>query len=527
MDNAVKSTKDVMKTLGSFVTCTIFSFFYFIIISRLLTPIELSVVAIWFMFNGMSIMLTGLGFNPTCVQKVPELFVKGEKKEGMGLIKTAFLSQFITVSFLALMLYLSASFISQVFFKTADFAIFIKIISFGMITGKLKDLFNTLFSVSRQFGKVSIIGIVDSIFVRFAALIPLFVFGLKGYLIAILLGEALVNTLQIFLLRDLLFMRTKFYSFGKLFSYSYPYWIGELVRASTIHADQLVVGIFLVPEKLAVYYVAKRFFDPLISYSILLLNPIIPTLSEIKVNGTIALERAFKKVSRYLSFTLIPSCLFVASLTYPLLHLIGAGKYLDGFPLTIILSLSVILYGINAVYANTVFICGKPTDRLKLIIFEALLNVSTAFAFLNLFGLLGAALARFFSPLGSLLFARHSLARLNSAKFDISALKHTLLVSVMAACIVCGLQILWYNSLLIPVYAFVGVAFFLILFSRKLTREDITLLENFLPQSLKKLAKIPCFFGSGKISSSVAHPSSFESCVTSDVPQATKSEFIE
>ncbi|HHT9125417.1 MAG TPA: oligosaccharide flippase family protein [Candidatus Brocadiia bacterium] len=498
MDNAVKSAKDVTKTLGSFITCTTFSFFYFIIISRLLSPLELSVIAIWFVFNGISVMLTGLGFNPTCMQKVPELFVKGEKKEGMGLIKTSFLSQFIIVSFLALTLNLSAPFISQVFFKTTDFAIFIKIISFAMVSGKLKDLFYTLFSVTRQFGKISIIGIVDSIFVRLMALIPLFFFGFTGYLIALLIGEVLINILQIFLLRDLLFMRTKFYSFRKLFSYSYPYWIGELVRGATIHADQLVVGIFLAPEKLAVYYVAKRFFDPLISYSNLLLNPTIPTLSEIKVNGTIALERAFKKVSRYLSFALIPPCLFAASLSYPLLHLFGAGKYLDGLPLTVILSLSVILYGINTAYSSTVFISGKPKDRLKLIIFEAFLTVSTTFTFLNLFGLLGVAVARFFSLLGSLLFARYSLAKLNASRFDISALKRTLLVSIIAVCIVCGLQILWYDNLLIPLYALVGVVFFLVLFSRNLSKEDITLLESFLPQRLKKLAKIPYFFGACK-----------------------------
>lgn len=498
MDNAVKSAKDVTKTLGSFITCTTFSFFYFIIISRLLTPLELSVVAIWFMFNGIGVLLTGLGFNPTCVQKVPELFVKGEKKEGMGLIKTAFLSQFITVALLALTINLSAPFVSKVFFKTADFAIFIKIISFGIVSGKLKDLFNTLFSVTRQFGKVSILDITDSILVRLTALALLFIFGFKGYLLTLLFGGVVVNIFQIFLLRNLLFMRTKFYSFRKLFSYSYPYWIGELVRGATIHADQLFVGIFLAPEKLAVYYVAKRFFDPLVSYSNLLLNPIIPTLSEIKVNGTIALERAFKKVSRYLSFALIPLCLFVASLSYPLLSLFGAGKYLDGLPLTIILSLSVIVYGINTAYANTVFISGKPTDRLKLIIFEAFLTVSTTLVFLNFFGLLGAAIARFSSPLGSLLFARYSLAKLNNSRFDISALKRTLLVSIIAVSIVCGLQILWYDNLLIPLYAFIGVVAFLVLFSRSLMKEDLTLLERFLPQRLKKFAKIPYIFGAGK-----------------------------
>lgn len=484
-DNAVKNVKDVTKTFGSFIICTFFSFFYFIIISCLLTPLELSVIAIWLMFNGISVMLTGLGFNPTCVQRVPELFAKGEKKEGMGLIKTAFLSQFITVLSLALILNLSAPFISQVFFKTTDFAIFVRIISFGMVTGKLKDLFNTLFSVTRQFGKISILGIVDSIFVRLVALIFLFIFGFKDYLIALLLGEVVVNVFQIFLLRDLLFMRTKYHSFRKLFSYSYPYWIGELIRGATINADQLAVGIFLAPEKLAVYYVAKRFFDPLISYSHLLLNPIVPTLSEIKINGPAALERAFKKVSRYLSFTLIPPCLFSVSLSYPLLHLFGAGKYSDGLPLTIILSLSVILYGINAVYAHTVFISGTPTDRLKLTIFEAFLSVSTAFVFMNLFGLLGVAVAKFFSPLGSLLFARYSLAKLNDSRFDTSALKRTLLVSIIAASAVCGLQMLWYNNVFIPLYAFIGIVFFLTLFSQNLMKEDITLLKSFLPQGLK------------------------------------------
>jgi ABC-type polysaccharide transport system permease subunit len=69
--------------------------------------------------------------------------------------------------------------------------------------------------------------------------------------------------------------------------------------------------------------------------------------------------------------------------------------------------------------------------------------------------------------------------------------------------VVTGLQLFYYNILLIPLYVLIGVFVFLTLFCRVLTVEDIELIRGFLPSRLKGLSKIPSFFGGNKLRSDV------------------------
>lgn len=498
MSYSIKGIRDVTKILGGQIVCQVFSVFYFIVLTFFLTPLELSVFPVMFTITGISILITGLGLSPTCLRNAPELFAKGRISEASGLIKASMRIQIVLAFLVASIVYFLSKPISCVFFKTTDFNIVVKIIAFGIVIGKLLDLNNTVLKITQRFGKISIISILDSVVVRFIALPPLFIFGMETYLSIILAGCVILILLQIFFLRDILFVKSERHSLRKLIKFSYPYLLGECALVGSSYGDNFLIGIFLSPEKLAGYYVARRFFDFMVVCSDSLINPFIPILSKLKTEGVSALENAFRKMSRYLSFSLIPLCFLIASLAYPLLQIFGGGKYISAVPMLVILSLTVILYGVNTIYASNVFINGEPIDRLKLYSFNSLTNVIVTAILMALAGTIGVAAARFLSLCGSIYYSRYSLRKLNNAQFDFLALKQALLVSIATAGVVFGLQLFYYNIFLIPLYILIGTFVFLTLFCRILTVEDVELIKDFLPSKFKDLVKILYFFGGKK-----------------------------
>lgn len=499
MSYSIKGIRDVTKILSGRIVCNVFSIFYFVILTIFLSPLELSVLPVMFTITGISILITGLGLNPTCVRNVPELLAKGRISEASGLIKTSMHIQIVLAILAAGIVYFFSRPISYAFFKTTDYDVVVKIIAFAIIIGKLLDLHNTMLKITQRFGIISIISVLETVVIRFIALLPLFIFGIEGYISTILAGCVILILLQIFFLRDILFIRSEHYSLKKLMKFSYPYLLGECALAGSSYADNFFIGVFLTPEKLAAYYVAKRFSDFLIVYTDSLINPFIPILSRLKTQGVTAMENAFRKMSRYLSFLLIPLCFLIASLAYPLLQIFGGGKYISSIPILVILSLAVILYGIKTIYATNIFINGEPMDRLKLYSFSSITSVSATVILIALAGTIGVAAAGFLALCGAIYYSRYCLRKLNNSRFDVLALIQALLVSFATAGVVFGLQLFYYNIFLVPLYVLIGIIIFLTLFCRILTVEDIDLIRGFLPSRLKGLVKIPYFFGGKKL----------------------------
>jgi O-antigen/teichoic acid export membrane protein len=503
MNYSIKGIRDVTKILSGQFVCNFFSIFYFVVLTAFLSPLELSVLPVMFTISGICILITGLGLNPTCLRNAPELLAKGRFSEASGLIKTTMRIQILLSFVLAGGVYYFSKPISQVFFKTPDFDTVVKIIAFAIVIGKVLDLNNSALKITQRFGKISIISIFDAVVIRFVALPTLFLFGIEVYISTILGGCMILISLQVFFLRDIFFTRSDRHSLRKLMKFSYPYLLGECALVGSSHADTFFIGVFLSPEKLATYYVAKRFFDFLVVYGNCLINPFIPILSRLKMEGVTALENAFRKMSRYLSFALIPPCFLIASISYPLLQIFGGGRYMSALPILVTLSLTAILSGFYTIYARNIFINGEPMDRLKLYVFNSFTSVSATVILLAIAGNIGVAVAKFLSLCGSICYSKYYLRRLNNARFDIQAFKQTLLVSFAMAGIVSGLQLFYYNIFLIPLYILIGVFVFLTLFCRILKVEDIELIRGFLPSRLKGLSKIPSFFGGNKLRSDV------------------------
>jgi len=259
-----------------------------------------------------------------------------------------------------------------------------------------------------------------------------------------------------------------------------------------------------MPEQLATYFVARRFFGYLILYTDALLRPIVPKISGLKTKGIQAIEKAFNRTSRYLSFSLIPVSFLIASLAYPLLHIYGGNKYLSGAPILAILSLTAIAYGIYSAYGMNVYVMGRPIKRFEQESVSGILNVGLGLSLVVPLNILGSAMARVISLSGAALFSRHLLKRLINARFDVDALKKTLLASGLMSGLILSCQLLYYDLRIVPCYVLGGISLYLLLFSRNLKGEDLDLISNYLPSRLLPLVKVIHFFGGPKLRQTLA-----------------------
>ncbi|MBA7657122.1 lipid II flippase MurJ [subsurface metagenome] len=498
MDYSIKSMRDTTKLLGSRGFIAIFSLLYFIIITRLFTKVELSSLAIFGIITGLCSMLTGLGLSGTCLQKSPEFFARGEKARACTLIQLSTVIPLFLSFFAGGMVFLGAKQISQIFFKTTDFANWIKIMAFGVMAYRLHDSLSHMLMVTQKFGKLSIASMINNIGGKIIALAFYLLLGITGYLWGLILGYGMTVLFIVYHLRKFLFCSSRPYSLKGLVSYSFPYYINGLVRFATMQADQIIIGIFLMPQQLATYYVARRFFDYLILYVGALLEPVLPKIAELKSRGIQAVEKAFRKTSRYLCFSLIPVSFLVAALSYPLLQIYGGGKYLEGTPVLVILSLTIILYGVYTIYGMNVYILGKPVEKLKQESVSSGLNVILGLLLVLPLNILGLALARLLSFSGGGLFAGKLLKKIGKVQFDVGALKQTLLASLAMAAFITGAQILYYRLYIIPLYLLLGIFIYLVIFSRYLEKEDMKLMKDFLPGRLSFLIRPLYFLGAGR-----------------------------
>jgi O-antigen/teichoic acid export membrane protein len=501
MNVPVKSMRDTSKLLSAQVLISIFSVAYFFIITLLLSKVELAAIPVFAVITGLCSIVVGFGLPATCIQKAPGFIAEGNKREASALIKASIVIPVLFSLALAFAVFILSDQISEVFFKTAEYANLIKIMSIGVVTFRLNESLVLILPATDRFGRLSIIRILNGVVTPLIALSLYIFFDIGGYITGLILGQVLSSALALYSIRDFIFYKSElgFHTLKKLVSYSSPYYTEGFMRFGSMHADQFIVGVFLAPEILATYYVAKTFLNYLVQYVGALLEPVVPKIAQIKTQGFDTVEKGFAMTSRYLSFALIPVSFLIASLSYPLLQIFGSGKYISGVPVLAILALSGIVYGLYSIYGINVYILGKPILRLEQESVNGILNVVFVLALIVPLGIIGCALAKFFSLFFAMLFSMYLLKKLISMVFDIFALKQAFFASTaMAGIIVLG-QVVYYNLFAVPIYVLIGGVAYLTLTCRNLENGDIDLFRDFLPERFLFVLNVVYLFGGEKL----------------------------
>lgn len=482
------------KVFFSQITSNLFSVLITVYFAHILSKTDFATLAVFSILCTLSSVVTSFGFEATAIQKIPSLISEKKDVEASAILKTTILNRAALSTVLAFFIYFGSQEISGIFLKTDEYQSIIKIMSIGIIFFSLNDSLDLLTQTTQQYGKISIVRASITVFSRVASLFLYSFLGLSGFILGLAWGPFVGNIAYLWILKNRLFLKSGFYPFIKLAKYSLPFYGRGYVRFGLMQFDQLIVGLFLQPAALSTYFVAKRLSDYIFMVSNAIGEPIRIKLSELKKNSPDNLTNIFSRISRYYSFIFVPLCTGISATSLYLLHLYGGVKYTSAAPVLILLSTGMLIYCFMGIYSMNIFVLGKPKEIFKLDMFGGFINSVSAIGLIFLFDITGIALAKLIAFFVSLIYAMYLLRNMFPANFDVKALGDSIIASIFMAGIVVLGQLIYYEILLIPVYVISGFAVYLLILGRKLERQDIELLQAFLPGRSKALVRVFSWF---------------------------------
>jgi len=459
--------------------------------AHVLSVEEMAVVSVFFLLTSLTPTFASMGLIDLLLWKLPVHLSNKEENEAGSLIKTIFIIQFLISFILSLLIIVFAKNISMIFLKTTEYSFQIQIIGLGAHIQTLMTFFDAVIRSLQQFGKLAKAKFVANVISRIVALILFFFVGFNGYLGGLVIGNVLTLIMLVYYSRHHLYLNATFSEDYKyLIRFSLPYYLSNITRYFLMNIDKYIIGLFLEPSYLATYFVASKIVEYLKQIIDSLINPIFPKIAEFKAGNIDRIENAFSKSFRYLTFLFVPLSVGGAALSYPILYLYGGARYTDGAIILAILFISMIGYTYTGLLGVNIHVMAKPMDKLNIDLAGGIINIILSFVFVYLLKDTGVAIAKLVAYFGSVLVGYFILRRIFTLKFDLMALKLSMIASSIMALIIVIPQIFIHDLRFIPIYISLGMtAFFLILLPR-LQQSDKELVRSLLPKKLEWICRI-------------------------------------
>ena len=391
MTRAASVTRSAASLLTSRLLVAGIAMIFLGVSTRLLTLEEMAVFAVYNTFCGFLTVVCSLGLLATCIKKLPAM-----PSEGAPLLRVSLIVYGAGAAVVTCALWAGAAPISRVLLKTPDRAGDVRAAALTALCYGLYEASQLLLTAQQRFGRVGSYNVAAALVQRVVSLALFFPFGLKGYLAGFALGSLAGAGMG---LATILPLARGTPSEGggsgwRWLSYSMPFYADGYLRYLYMHADQLLVGIFLTPADLSIYFVAKRFIQYCQVLVSSLVDPLGTKVAELRETDPGAVSRAFAASLRYFVLLFVPLSVLLACLSPFLLLVIGGDRYAAGALSLALLFLSLPLFALFSHLSVFVYALGPPRERLIANLSSVLAQAAGIVALMPWLGLAGLALAR-------------------------------------------------------------------------------------------------------------------------------------
>lgn len=378
------------------------------IVSRRLSEAQLGVFAVMFVFYGIVSMFGGLGFGTSSIRLIPEIKAKGSLNHVSDIIKYTVFVPFVILLFLMVAGFYFQKSLADVFLKSPDLSGFIRLILISSVFYATYDRIILIMQSLQWFSKIAVLNIIINILQRLLAVIFLyFGYGVKGILYGFLIGNILGCILGFMFLMGHLLMPFSGYSLKQYIRFSLPFYGQGFSRFLFSRADQTFIAILFTPDRLAVYFIAKRIVSLINLVLEPLLEPVIPKLSEIKVRGLSAFRENSAKIYVIFSFLAFAGACFVIFNSKIALFIVGGAKYVPNTLILNILAVSVFLSFVFSISKIGIYLYQHPKETFKISFCVGLVNTLVGIVMGLYLGLAGFALAQCIGFLCGIFFIRY------------------------------------------------------------------------------------------------------------------------
>lgn len=276
--------------------------------------------------------------------------------------------------------------------------------------------------------------------------------------------------------------------------YAYPLGLAAIVTAVASNADIVVVGGYLQPSSLAIYYATVTISSVLSAF---FLAPLVTALfaeTSFSSGNEKQVRQGTGLALRFTLVSLFPASLMAVAMAPQLLDLFsGGGIYSEGTPFLQLIALFYFFFAVQTVALNVLQGVGRTKDVFVVGLVTSLVEVGLSMILVPEFGLLGAVTSRAAVMVAGCVVSLYFIRRYLQDSMDFAFLSKALLTAALPAVVIYGLTwLVSARAVTVVPYAllgggiFVGVAKMVSLVSP----EDKSFLTRVLPARLRWLRRI-------------------------------------
>jgi len=490
---------------------------FFIVLARALSdrPEEMGVFALLVFVLSLPLIFGTFALPSAAIKYISQYVAENNLDKAKSVVARALQIGLLSSAVAFGLLFIPAEWLSTLMFKTANYALVLRIVALASVFNILYVLASGFLQGLQKMRDVAAIGLAYTI-VQYSVSIFLLYLGWRLY--AVVYGW-LVG-LFVFSIAGLIITAKHLGIFGKphqikpLFRFSIPIygagvfsylvgWIDQLILVS--YLSLLPGGASEAQRILGIYYVAVRASAVPNLFATSLITALFPQLSELYTKqGFNSLRDAFHISARYSVLIGFPLMVGLATLARPAIILFAGLKYIEAADPLIIISIAA-LAGTLGVAIGPILMTLERTNIVSLLtMVSVVLSVFLSYfalAYLGL-GMIGAAWARTIASIIGLVLSLYVLKRYILISFDKDALWKSSVASVFMVLAIVALDLtrkllssdsyefLVISARALPIYVVVGgLAYFLALVAlRAIKKHDIELVEEYLPKNLKQMA---------------------------------------
>ena len=318
-------------------------------------------------------------------------------------IQMSVVNRLIASVFVCTIIYFLSKNLSIILLKSTDYYKLIQLMSLIFVFSSVSDSMKLLLEALSKFKSSSNINIVFHVSKIILCIILFLNIGIQGYFIGMLSSYIFLFILLGIKIKKYLFLKVKWIKYSLLVKYSVSYWIKGIFRNITFQADQLIISIFLTPEVLAGFNIAKRYINYLNMIMNSICNPIVNKLMELRKSSDEQINEFYIKFTIILCISIIPLSSIIFANSDLLMYLFGNGKYKLYSSFLEILSLNHILFSIITLVGMGVYAFGKPLHLLGIDLIAGTSTFVITYFLIQNMGLEGVAYGQLLSYLITLI----------------------------------------------------------------------------------------------------------------------------
>jgi O-antigen/teichoic acid export membrane protein len=381
----------------------IFTYAYRVIIARQFGPETYGLFSLALIFAGWVLVIASLGLGEGILRFVPRYEAKGERNKSRYLFRKSSYMLLITGFLGGILLFFSASFISNNIFHNTNLIPFLRFFSISI---PLSVFLSFFLAFLRAHEEIVWHSFINNILINFVHVVLIVVFillglGVNSIIYSYLFGLLSAVLLAFFILKikmPYLFKsetsKKEIRIFKEVIVYSWPLLLSGIVWRLFSQIDSFMIGIFKSIGDVGVYNAVIPIVFSLQIFSQMFMQLFFPLVNKEYSKKNIKLVKNLsQQIGKWIFMINFPLVILLWIFPGAFINILFGADYLAGENALRILSLGVLVISIFVISNRLIAMAGNSKILFRDIFLISVINLLLNWPLIKLYGLIGAAIA--------------------------------------------------------------------------------------------------------------------------------------